>query len=105
MVFSFGCISGGHFNPAVTAPRFSIGMVLLAGASAVGGFSVAKGLQATACLGGHCEPLLHFWLYWGAPLAGAFAASIAFMQMDTACLAAPPSTTSIRMNCPFIALL
>lgn len=69
---------------------FSIGMVVLAGASAVGGVSggafnpaIATGLQAAACIVGRCEALMHFWLYWVAPCTGAGLASVVFLQMDT----------------------
>lgn len=69
---------------------FSIGMVVVAGASAVGGVSggafnpaIATGLQVAACLSGDCTVLYSFWLYWISPLLGAGLAAITFLVMDT----------------------
>ena len=69
---------------------FSIGMVVVAGGSCVGGVSggafnpaIATGLQFAACMAGDCAPLVHFWLYWISPVIGAGIASFLFAIMDT----------------------
>jgi glycerol uptake facilitator-like aquaporin len=74
---------------------FSIGMVVVAGACSVGGVSggafnpaVATGLQVAACLSGNCTPLIHFWIYWIAPVIGALAAAFAFALIDSEAIAA-----------------
>ncbi|RNF01660.1 aquaporin-like protein [Trypanosoma rangeli] len=64
----------------------AIGMCLLAAGYSVGGVSggafnpaVATGLQLTKCIAaGYCIPLMHLWLYWAAPAAGAVGASLLF---------------------------
>ena len=67
---------------------FAIGMVIVAGVSAVGGVSggafnpaVATGLQAAVCLVGNCQPLMHFWLYWTSPMIGAVLSTILYRQL------------------------
>lgn len=69
---------------------FAIGMTLMAAAFSVGGFTggafnpaVATGTQIVACIGGNCRPLIFFWIYWIAPLGGAFVASIVYQILDT----------------------
>ena len=67
---------------------FAVGMCVMASAYSVGGVSggsfnpaVATGLQLVKCFAGYCMPLMHLWLYWGAPAAGALGASIAFKMV------------------------
>lgn len=69
---------------------FAIGFTLTSAAFAVGGISggafnpaVATGTQLVACIGGNCRPLIFFWVYWIAPIGGAFAASILYQILDT----------------------
>lgn len=69
---------------------FAIGMTLMSAAFSVGGFTggafnpaVATGTQLVACIGGNCKPLIFFWIYWIAPIGGAFIASIVFQLLDT----------------------
>ena len=63
----------------------AIGMCVLSAAYAVGGVSggsfnpaVATSLQLVKCFTGNCIPLMHLWLYWAAPAAGAIGASLLF---------------------------
>lgn len=63
----------------------AIGMCVMAAAYAVGGASggsfnpsVATGLQLVKCMAGNCIPLMHLWLYWSAPAAGAVVAALLF---------------------------
>lgn len=63
----------------------AIGMCVLSAAYAVGGVSggsfnpaVAFGLQVVKCITGNCIPLMHLWLYFSAPAAGAVGASVLF---------------------------
>uniref|UniRef100_A0A7S1Q4H5 Aquaporin n=1 Tax=Neobodo designis TaxID=312471 RepID=A0A7S1Q4H5_NEODS len=71
---------------------FAIGMTVLAGALSVGGFNggafnpaVATGTQLGKCvLSGDCEPLAMLWVFWAAPAAGSFAASMFYNILDTA---------------------
>ena len=63
----------------------AIGMCFLAAGYAVGGISggsfnpaVALSLQLVKCVTGNCIPLMHLWLYWAAPAAGALGASVLF---------------------------
>ncbi|CAD2214814.1 aquaporin 9 [Angomonas deanei] len=58
--FAVGTVSGGAFNPAL-----------------------ALGTQLVSCIGGDCKPLLSFWVYWIAPLLGAFIATIIYQILDT----------------------
>ncbi|KAH9578978.1 Major intrinsic protein [Trypanosoma melophagium] len=70
----------------------TIGMCLLAAGYSVGGVSggafnpaVATGLQLTKCIAaGYCIPLMHLWLYWAAPAAGALGASLLFKMTHPA---------------------
>lgn len=69
---------------------FAIGMTLMSAAFSVGGFTggafnpaVATGTQLVACIGGNCKPLIFFWVYWIAPVGGAFIASILYQILDT----------------------
>ena len=69
---------------------FAIGMIVLAGVSAVSSVSgavfnpaVASGLQAAACLVGNCQEIHTFWLYWVSPCLGSGIAAALFMQLDT----------------------
>lgn len=65
---------------------FAIGLCLLASQYAVGGVSggafnpaVATALQVTKFIAaGYVTPLMHLWLYWAAPAAGAFVAALLF---------------------------
>ncbi len=45
--------------------------------------ALATGLQVAACLSGNCDPLIHFWLYWIAPVVGALFAALAFALIDS----------------------
>jgi glycerol uptake facilitator-like aquaporin len=70
---------------------FAIGMVVLSAAFSVGGFTggtfnpaVATGIQLVACFGGNCKPLVFVWMYWFAPLGGAFLAGMFHNMLDTA---------------------
>lgn len=63
----------------------AIGMCVLAAGYAVGGVSggsfnpaVAFSLQLVKCVAGNCIPLMHLWLYFAAPAAGAVGASVLF---------------------------
>lgn len=63
----------------------AIGMCVMASAYAVGGMSggsfnpaVATSLQLVKCFAGNCIPLMHLWLYWSAPAAGAVGAALLF---------------------------
>lgn len=69
---------------------FAIGMTLTAAGFSVGGFTggafnpaVATGMQLVACIGGKCRPLIFFWVYWIAPIGGAFIATIVYQLLDT----------------------
>lgn len=69
---------------------FAIGMCVLAAAFAVGGFTggafnpaVATGTQLVRCMTGNCTPLIHVWIYWLAPLGGAFLGAFIFNFLDT----------------------
>lgn len=69
---------------------FAIGFMLMAAGFAVGGFTggafnpaVATGTQLVACIGKNCAPLIFFWIYWIAPMGGAFIASIIYQLLDT----------------------
>lgn len=69
---------------------FSVGMTVLAAAFSVGGFTggafnpaVATGIQLIRCFTGDCVPLYHLWLYWVAPMAGAFLGGMLFNVLDT----------------------
>lgn len=69
----------------------AIGMCVLAAAYAVGGVSggsfnpaVALSLQLVKCVAGNCIPLMHLWLYWAAPAAGAVGASVLFKMTHPA---------------------
>jgi glycerol uptake facilitator-like aquaporin len=57
--YAVGGVSGGSFNPAV-----------------------ATGLQFIKCMTGNCIPLMHLWLYWAAPMAGALGASVLFRMVQ-----------------------
>lgn len=70
---------------------FAIGMTVLAAAFSVGGFTggafnpaVATGTQLVRCISGDCKPLIHIWLYWAAPLGGAFLGGFLYNILDTA---------------------
>eukprot|EP00331_Platyophrya_macrostoma_P012211 CAMPEP_0176420628 /NCGR_PEP_ID=MMETSP0127-20121128/8714_1 /TAXON_ID=938130 /ORGANISM="Platyophrya macrostoma, Strain WH" /LENGTH=242 /DNA_ID=CAMNT_0017801249 /DNA_START=42 /DNA_END=770 /DNA_ORIENTATION=+ len=70
---------------------FAIGMCVMAAAFSVGGFTggafnpaVATGIQLVACIGGNCSPLIFVWMYWLAPLGGAFLAGFIYNMLDTA---------------------
>lgn len=77
---------------------FSIGMTVLAAAFSVGGFTggafnpaVATGIQLVACFHGDCVPLSNIWLYWLAPMSGAFIGGLFFNILDVRNAApAPP---------------
>ena len=79
---------------------FAIGTTVLSCAFAVGGFSggafnpaVATGTQLSKCmLAGDCEPLQMLWVFWAAPTAGAFVASLFYNILDTA----PPKRANRR---------
>lgn len=69
---------------------FAIGMTLMAAAFSVGGFTggafnpaVATGIQLVACFGGNCKPLIFTWMYWLAPMAGAFLGGFIYNLLDT----------------------
>ncbi|CUI15569.1 aquaporin 9, putative [Bodo saltans] len=69
---------------------FAIGMTLMAAAFSVGGFTggafnpaVATGIQLVACFGGNCSPLIFTWMYWVAPMGGAFLGGFAYNLLDT----------------------
>lgn len=69
----------------------AIGMCVLAAAYAVGGVSggafnpaVAFSLQVVKCIAGNCIPLMHLWLYFAAPAAGAAGAAILFKMTHPA---------------------
>lgn len=69
---------------------FAIGMTLTSAGFAVGGFTggafnpaVATGMQLVACIGKNCTPLRSFWVYWLAPIGGAFIASLVYQVLDT----------------------
>jgi glycerol uptake facilitator-like aquaporin len=69
---------------------FAIGMTLMAAAFSVGGFTggafnpaVATGIQLVACFGGNCKPLIFTWMYWVAPMGGAFLGGFAYNLLDT----------------------
>ena len=75
---------------------FAIGMVVLAAAFSVGGFTggafnpaVATGIQLVRCFTGDCKPLVHVWLYWVAPLGGAFLGGLLYNILDTVDRALP----------------
>jgi glycerol uptake facilitator-like aquaporin len=65
---------------------FAIGFAMTASMFAVGGLkggafnpAVASGTQVVACfLDGNCEPLMHAWVYWAAPMGGSFVAALVF---------------------------
>ena len=66
---------------------FAIGMVITAGVASVGGVSggvfnpaIATGLDVAVCLVGNCTPVIHFWLYWVAPMLGAALSAFLFVQ-------------------------
>lgn len=71
---------------------FAIGMTVLSAALAVGGFdtgafnpAVATGTQLGKCmLAQDCEPLAMLWVFWAAPAAGGFVASMFYNILDTA---------------------
>jgi glycerol uptake facilitator-like aquaporin len=69
---------------------FAIGMTVMAAAFSVGGFTggafnpaVATGIQLVACFGGNCKPLIFSWMYWVAPMGGAFVGGFIFNLLDT----------------------
>ncbi|KAK7195892.1 aquaporin 2 [Novymonas esmeraldas] len=69
---------------------FAIGMTLMAAGFSVGGFTggafnpaVATGTQLVSCMYKNCRPLLFFWVYWIAPIGGAFIATIIYQLLDT----------------------
>ncbi|AYU82733.1 AQP9 / aquaporin 2 [Leishmania donovani] len=69
---------------------FAIGMTLMAAGFSVGGFTggafnpaVATGTQLVLCVYKNCDPLFYFWVYWIAPICGAFVASVIFQLLDT----------------------
>lgn len=69
---------------------FAIGMTVMAGAFSVGGFTggafnpaVATGIQLVACFGGNCKPLIFTWMYWVAPMGGAFLGGFVYNFLDT----------------------
>lgn len=69
---------------------FAIGMTVMAAGFSVGGFTggafnpaVATGIQLVACFGGNCAPLIFVWMYWLAPLGGAFLGGFAYNLLDT----------------------
>jgi glycerol uptake facilitator-like aquaporin len=68
---------------------FAIGMSVMAAAYSVGGISggafnpaLATGLQLVKCFAGYCNPLIHGWLYWAAPSAGALGAAVLFKMIS-----------------------
>jgi glycerol uptake facilitator-like aquaporin len=71
---------------------FAIGMTVLSGSFAVGGFdsgafnpAVATGTQLGLCmLSGTCKPLAMLWVFWAAPMAGGFLAAMFYNILDTA---------------------
>lgn len=70
---------------------FAVGMTIVAAGFAVGGFTggafnpaVATGIQIVACIGGNCSPLIFVWMYWLAPLGGAFIGGLIYNFLDTA---------------------
>lgn len=69
---------------------FAIGMTVMSAGFAVGGFTggafnpaVATGIQLVACIGGNCAPLIFTWIYWVAPMAGAFLGGFVYNLLDT----------------------
>ncbi|KAG5468027.1 hypothetical protein LSCM4_01114 [Leishmania orientalis] len=69
---------------------FAIGMTLMAAGFSVGGFTggafnpaVATGTQVVLCVYKNCDPLLYSWVYWIAPIGGAFLASVIYQLLDT----------------------
>lgn len=76
---------------------FAIGMTVLSAAFSVGGFTggafnpaVATGTQLVRCVTMQdCIPLAYIWLYWFAPLGGAFLGGMLFNLLDT--YEAPPA--------------
>lgn len=61
-LYSVGSVTGGSFNPAV-----------------------ATSLQLMRCIvSAYCIPLMHLWLYWAAPAAGAALASLLFKMTHPA---------------------
>ena len=69
--YAVGEVSGGSFNPAV-----------------------AFSLQVVKCFTGNCIPLMHLWLYFAAPAAGALGASVLFKMT----LPPPEETESLQMK-------
>lgn len=67
-VYAVGGVSGGSFNPAM-----------------------ASALQICKCVSGYCLPLMHMWLYWAAPCAGAVGAALLFKMTHP-----PPVSEQIR---------
>jgi glycerol uptake facilitator-like aquaporin len=69
---------------------FAIGMCVLSAAFSVGGVTggsfnpaVATGTQLVGCIMNNCGPLAFVWMYWIAPMAGAFAAAFFYNILDT----------------------
>jgi glycerol uptake facilitator-like aquaporin len=70
---------------------FAIGMCVLSAAFSVGGVTggsfnpaVATGTQLVGCItSGNCKPLAYVFMYWIAPMAGAFAAAFFYNILDT----------------------
>jgi len=70
---------------------FAIGMTVLSAALAVGGFdsgafnpAVATGTQFAMCtMAFNCAPLAMLWVFWAAPMAGAFLAAMFYNILDT----------------------
>lgn len=69
----------------------AIGMAYCSASYAVGGVgsgafnpAVALSLQLAKCFTGNCIPMMHLWLFWGAPAAGAFCASLLYKMTQPA---------------------
>jgi len=85
---------------------FAIGMTVLAAGFSVGGFTggsfnpaVATGTQLVACIvGSKCGPLIFVWLYWIAPLAGAFLGAFLYNILDTEGLINPKSNGNQKLD-------
>jgi glycerol uptake facilitator-like aquaporin len=96
-------------EPSVFLPM-ALGMVVTAGASAVGGVSggafnpaVATGLQLAVCFAGRCDPVMHFWLYWLAPCVGGILGVIVFKNLHSEEANQPPIETGATELAPQVA--